>query len=116
MLPKIDVSPRSPGLALRTSLVRFRQRLSGERKTDTMQTLSAKSICLDDGQCVDVRDVFTYDGDEYRFHREIIVERIEISTMYLTMPKKINLKKIDTSSWNVDKGAHIFNRYTLTMI
>ncbi|EYC35121.1 hypothetical protein Y032_1144g3683, partial [Ancylostoma ceylanicum] len=52
----------------------------------------------------------------YRFHREIIVERIEISTMYLTMPKKINLKKIDTSSWNVDKGAHIFNRYTLTMI
>ncbi|RCN47782.1 hypothetical protein ANCCAN_06119 [Ancylostoma caninum] len=48
----------------------------------------AKSICLNDGQCVDVRDVLIYDDDGYRFRREIIVERIEISTMYLMMPEK----------------------------
>ncbi|ETN70570.1 hypothetical protein NECAME_14665 [Necator americanus] len=85
-----------------------------------------KSVCLNNEMCFDIRDRFIYDDNisnillllstRFQFRRQIIAGKMEMSSMLLKHPERLNAKKMDTFNWKVDKGAHNFNRYTLTMI
>ncbi|KAK6741700.1 hypothetical protein RB195_009521 [Necator americanus] len=75
-----------------------------------------KSVCLNNEMCFDIRDRFIHDDNMFQFRRQIIAGKMEMSSMLLKHPERLNAKKMDTFNWKVDKGAHNFNRYTLTMI
>ncbi|KAK6725943.1 hypothetical protein RB195_004326 [Necator americanus] len=78
-----------------------------------------KSVCLNDGDCVDIADGVVYYNDRYNFARGILMGQLLISRAYLKLPKKpenYDYEIFDTSRWAINKTSLDFFSYTTTMI
>ncbi|ETN77093.1 hypothetical protein NECAME_11275 [Necator americanus] len=81
--------------------------------------IKEKSVCLNDGDCVDIADGVVYYNDRYNFARGILMGQLLISRAYLKLPKKpenYDYEIFDTSRWAINKTSLDFFSYTTTMI
>nr|CDJ92757.1 Spermine/spermidine synthase family protein [Haemonchus contortus] len=75
-----------------------------------------ESVCLMDGHCVYIADSVDQYGDRFSLIREMISGSIRISHMGLKLPSELTSDNLDSSRWEIDKGATASSSYLMTML